>query len=156
MEIRPATPGDSPLLSSLCRDVQTLHARHHPHVFKMPQSDDFAVAFFDEMLASADMTIYIAEEGSRPVGYIVCRLFDRPENVFTHASRFLFVDQISVRPGAQRKGIGAALLKRAEGRARELGLSKLQLDSWDFNTEAHAFFEKFGFHKFNYRFWREL
>jgi len=156
MKIRPATPEDSPLLSALCRDVQTLHARHHPKVFKMPQSDDFAAAFFDEMLTTPEVAIYIAEEESRPLGYVVCRLFDRPENVFTHASRFLFVDQISVRPGAQRKGIGGALLKQAEAHARELGLSKLQLDSWDFNTEAHAFFEKFGFHKFNYRFWLDL
>ena len=62
MEIRPATPKDSLILSALCRDVQSLHAEHHPRVFKMPQSDDFAVEFFDEMLASPEFTAFIAEE----------------------------------------------------------------------------------------------
>ena len=156
MEIRTAMPNDSLLLSALCRDVQRLHAEHHPQLFKMPQSDDFAVTFFDEMLAAPEVTIYIAEEDSRPLGYLLCRLFDRPENVFTYANRFLFIDQISVRPEAQRRGIGTALMKQAEIHARELGLTKLQLDSWDFNLEAHACFEKFGFRKFNYRFWMNL
>jgi ribosomal protein S18 acetylase RimI-like enzyme len=156
MKIRAATPNDSLLLSTLCRDVQSLHAEHHPQVFKMPQNDGFAVAFFDEMLAAAEVTIYIAEEDSRPLGYILCRLFDRPENVFTYGNRFLFIDQISVRPEAQRRGIGTALLRQAELRARELGLSKIQLDSWDFNLDAHTCFEKYGFHKFNHRFWLNL
>jgi len=40
MHIRQALPTDSLLLSSLCRDVQRLHAEHHPAIFKMPQSDD--------------------------------------------------------------------------------------------------------------------
>lgn len=154
MEIRSATPKDSLTLSTLCRDVQSLHAEHHPKVFIMPQSDDFAVAFFDEMLASPEFTAYIAEEDGHPLGYILCRTVDRPENAFTYPLRFLLVDQISVRPDAQRRGIGTALLKQAEDHARELGLGKLQLDSWDFNLEAHACFEKFGFEKFNDRFWK--
>jgi ribosomal protein S18 acetylase RimI-like enzyme len=156
MNIRCATSNDSSLLSTLCKDVQSLHAEHHPQIFKMPQSDDFAAAFFDEMLARAEFTAYIAEEQGRPVGYVLCRLVDRPENDFTFANRFLLVDQISVRPEARRMGVGTALLKQAETRARELGLSKIQLDSWDFNLDAHACFEKFGFKKFNYRFWMNI
>ncbi len=154
MNIRTATPKDSLILSTLCRDVQNLHAEHHPKIFKAPQSDDFALEFFDEMLASPEFTAFIAEEGGDPIGYILCRLVDRAENAFTYPMRFLLVDQISVRPDAQRRGIGTALLKTAEDHARGLGLGKLQLDSWDFNLEAHACFEKFGFEKFNYRFWK--
>ena len=154
MEIRSATSIDSLILSKLCRDVQSLHADHHPLVFIMPQSDGFAAEFFDEILASPDFKAYIAEEDGHPLGYILCRQIDRPENAFTYANRFLLVDQISVCPDAQRKGVGTALLKQAEELARELGLAKLQLDSWDFNLDAHTCFEKFGFEKFNYRFWK--
>jgi hypothetical protein len=55
MEIRTAMPNDSLLLSALCRDVQRLHAEHHPNVFRMPHGDDFALAFFDEMLAAPEV-----------------------------------------------------------------------------------------------------
>jgi len=156
MEIRTATPNDSLLLSSLCRDVQSLHAKHHPEVFKMPQNDDFAVAFFDEMLSNPEFTAFLAEEQGQAVGYALCRLAERPENPFTFEMRFLLIDQISVRPEARHKGVATALLKQAEIHAKGLGLSRLQLDSWDFNREAHACFEKFGFRKFNYRFWMNI
>ena len=156
MVIRPATPKDSLILSTLCRDVQSLHAKCHPRVFIMPQSDDFAVSFFDEMLVSSDVMIFIAEEGARAVGYVFCRLIDQPGNVFISPNRFLLIDQISVSPDAQGKGVGTALMLRVDVLAGEWGVSKVQLHSWDFNTDAHAFFEKSGYQKFMYRFWKNL
>ena len=119
MKIRQAIPSDSPLLSSLCMDVQRVHAKHHPHIFKMPQSDDFAVSFFDEMLSDPSVMIYIAE-GDQALGYIFCKLFERPESPFTYTNRFLQIEHISVRPDAQRHGVGAALMDQAEKLAREL------------------------------------
>ena len=156
MHLRQAIPTDSQLLSELCADVQQLHAEHYPQLFKLPQQADFAVTFFAEMLANPSVTIYLAEENSQAVGYVLCRLVEQPENVFTYGNRFLLIDQISVRPTAQRQGVGTRLLEQAQLRAQELGLSKLQLNSWDFNQAAHACFEKFGFVKFNYRFWKNL
>jgi GNAT superfamily N-acetyltransferase len=147
---------DSALLSKLCVDVQSLHAQHYPRIFKMPQSDDFAVSFFEEMLSDPAVRIFIAEEDGGALGYILCRLIERPENPFTFAMQYLLVDQISVRPVARGKGVGAALMKQAEVLAKEFGVQRIQLDSWDFNSNAHAFFEHLGFQKFNFRFWRHL
>ena len=156
MKIRQAVISDNLLLSSLCVDVQSLHAKHHPDLFKVPQSDDFASSFFDGLLADEAKSIFIAEENGQALGCIVCKLIERPENPFTFAMRYLLVDQISVRPAAQGKGVGKALIKQAEALAKELDLQRIQLDSWGFNTEAHAFFEKMGFAKFNHRFWKSL
>lgn len=156
MNIRSATPLDALLLSRLSMDVQHLHAGHHPDLFKMPQSEDYAVSFFEELLADPSATIFIAEENNSASGYIVCMLIERLENQFRFTTRYLHVDQISVRPAAQGKGVGAALIKQAEILARELDVQRIHLDSWGFNTGAHAFFEKMGFEKFNHRFWKEL
>jgi ribosomal protein S18 acetylase RimI-like enzyme len=156
MNIRQANSKDSLGLSSLSMDVQRLHAEHHPDIFKMPQSDEFAVAFFDEMLADSTTWIFIAENDEQSLGCILCKLIEREENPFTYASRYLLIDQISVRPQARGQGVGAALIRQAETCARELNVPRIQLDSWGFNTEAHAFFDKMGFKKFNYRFWRRV
>ena len=83
-------------------------------------------------------------------------MIEREETPFTYPNRFLHIDQISVRPDAQGGGAGTALMDQIEKLARELGASKIQLDSWNFNTKAHAFFEALGFEKFNYRFWQNL
>lgn len=154
MNIRKATPTDSPALSRLSRDVQSLHAEHHPTVFRMPESDDFAISFFEERLADPTVTIFVAEQSGEVLGCILCKLIERPENSFTFATRTLLVDQISVRPEAQGQGIGAALMREAEVLAAELQVQRIVLDSWDFNTKAHKFFEKQGFSKFTFRFWK--
>ncbi len=156
MNIRQATPSDSLLLSSLCRDVQSLHAEHHPDIFKIPQSDDFAVAFFDEILVDPMARIFILEKNGQALGYVLCKLMERPEGPFTFTLRYLQIDQISVRPEARGQGVGAALIKQAERFANELDVQRIQLDSWDFNIRAHAFFERLGFKKFHFRFWQIL
>ncbi len=156
MEIRKAIATDGSLLSSLCVDVQSLHAKHYPDLFKMPQSHDFAASFFGDMLADPATTIFIAEKNGAALGYVLCKLIERPESLFKFGMRYLDIDQISVRPAARGRGVGAALIKRAEALANEMNVQKIQLDSWGFNTGAHAFFEKQGFEKFNHRFWKNL
>ena len=156
MNIRKATTTDSFALSRLSRDVQSLHAQNYPNVFRMPDSDDFARSFFDEMLADLAVTIFIAEENGETVGCIVCKLIERPENPFTFAARTLHVDQISVHPAAQGLGIGTALMQKADSLAAEFNVQRIQLESWGFNTKAHGFFESQGFQKFNFRFWKWL
>jgi predicted N-acetyltransferase YhbS len=156
MNIRQATREDSIVLSSLTMDVQSLHAQHYAKIFKMPYSDDFAASFFDGMLADPAVTIFIAEDHGNAVGCIVCKLVERPDNPFTFAARILLVDQISVRPEARGKGIGAALVKQAELLAMESKAERIVLESWDFNLGAHAFFERMGFQKFIFRFLKHL
>jgi GNAT superfamily N-acetyltransferase len=156
MNTRPAVSADSFTLSSLSQDVQRLHAEHHPGIFKLPESEDYAVPFFDELLADQAVKIFIAEEEGKAVGYIVCKLVERQENPFIHAMRALLIDQISVRPEVQGKGAGRALMEQAELLARDLQVNRIHLDSWDFNLGAHAFFERMGYQKFDFRFWKYL
>jgi len=156
MNIRKATSEDALLLSDLSRDVQTLHAQNYAEIFKIPQSADFAISFFDELLADPAVSIFIAEENREAIGYIFCKLIERPENPFTFAMRSLLVEHISVRPAARGKGVGTALMKQAEMLAKALAVQRIQLDSWDFNADAHSFFERLGFQRFNFRFWRPV
>jgi len=156
MNIHPGTSVDALLLSSLSMDVQRLHAEHHPKIFKVPESEDYAISFFQEILADPTVTIFIAEDNGNALGYIVCKLVERQDNPFTFAARILTIDQISVRPEARRKGVGEALFKQAESLAREWKAERISLDSWDFNLGAHAFFERTGFQKFDFRFWKQL
>ena len=121
MIIRRATQEDALALSSLCVDVQRLHAEHYPQLFKFPETEDFALAFFSEWLGEPTVMIFIAEVGGEAGGYAVCRHLERPEIPFTFPVRFLQIEHISVRPTLQGKGTGAALMAEAESLAREMG-----------------------------------
>jgi ribosomal protein S18 acetylase RimI-like enzyme len=156
VNIRQAISTDALRLSSLSMDVQILHSKHHPDIFKVPQNEAFTVSFFEEMLADPAVRIFIAEEEGEEIGYILCKSVERPENPFTFAVHLLLIDQISVRPAAHGQGIGTALMQRAEMLAEEWDVQRIQLDSWDFNIAAHGFFEQLGFQKFDFRFWRQV
>ena len=156
MDIRKATLKDSLLLSTLCMDVQLLHAEHHPGFFKEPQSPDFATSFFEKVLSEEAAFVFIAEENGNSLGYIFCNLVERPENPFIFARRFLMIEQIAVQPQAQGRGVGASLMEQAEVTARELGAERIELGSWDFNTNAHGFFERIGYQKHHIKFWKVL
>jgi GNAT superfamily N-acetyltransferase len=81
---------------------------------------------------------------------------ERDENPFLFARRYLLIDQISVRPEAQGQGVGKALMQQVEVVARELKISRIELGSWDFNTSAHGFFERIGYEKRYFEFWKSI
>ena len=58
------------------------------------------------------------------------------------AIRGSYIDRMYVRPGAQRRGVGTALLEKA----RELSPAGLGLHTHQANHRARDFYEKRGFH----------
>ena len=153
MEIRRAKLEDIETLSRLNVHVQQLHAEAYPTLFKIPEQDDFAVPFFESLFEDVNVRIFLAEKDG-PVGYIVLRIVRREENPFMHPWKFAYIDQISVQPAYQGKGIGKLLMARAAELAEEENLDFIVLDSWGFNTEAHEFFKSVGYDFYNYRMWK--
>ncbi len=61
-----------------------------------------------------------------------------------------FVWHVYVHPEHQRRGVGTALMKRVEERARELGLRKLRLITHGRAYWAIRFYERLGFRVVDY------
>ena len=81
---------------------------------------------FREHIASR-CDIWIAQRSERLLGFF--------------AIRGSYIDRMYVRPGAQRRGVGAALLEKA----RELSPAGLELHTHQENRRARNFYEKHGF-----------
>ncbi len=64
--------------------------------------------------------------------------------VLVPKSDHLFVDNVSVHPACQGRGIGRALLEMAEARARELGVTELRLYTNALMTENIALYRRLG------------
>ena len=156
MEIRKANPDDIPTLSRLNVAVQRLHAEGQPDFFKMPEDENFAIPFFEMIMTNENTHIFILEDEGEALGYIVMRVIRREENPFMYARQQLYIDQITVESEQQGKGYGAALLEKSMALAEKLGLNRVVLDTWHFNTSAHRFFEKQGFETFELMMWKSL
>jgi len=77
-----------------------------------------------------------------------------PENVFCHQRQWHEVDQISVHPKFQGRGIARALLRRVTDSAAAAGVHEVELNTWYFNQHAQSAFVKLGFSVKNVRFSR--
>lgn len=152
MIVRNATPDDADVLAALNATVQKLHADAEPGIFRQPQSGVFTPKPVAEILAEPSNTILIACDDDVAVGYAWIKLNDRPESVTTHANRWLHIEHIAVRPDAQGKGVGTALVQCAKALAKEQGIAQVTLTSWSFNTKAHRFFAAHGFTPYHVSF----
>ena len=141
--IRRATAEDAATLARLNVHVQSWHAAHYPKVFHARPDPAAVQAYFQDWLANPTSAIFLT--GNPAVGYAACTLQFREPSLFSHGIRRLMVDHIAVAPEVRRQGHGRALLEAARQLARDQLAEEILLDTWEANTEAHAFFRAAGF-----------
>jgi ribosomal protein S18 acetylase RimI-like enzyme len=85
--------------------------------------------------------VLIAEEGGDPTGLCCLRLIPYIGQDVPYAE----VTQLFVRPGSQRNGVGKALLREAESRAKADGATCMHIITSNDNTNAQAFYRAQGY-----------
>ena len=143
MTLRRADAKDAATLAALNTHVQSWHAAQYPDVFYARPDPDGLAQWFADRLADPACTAFVV--GDPPAGYALCMLQTREASVFSPAICRLMIDHIGVAPEARRQGHGRRLLEAARDLARDLGVDEILLDTWEANTEAHAFFRAAGF-----------
>lgn len=152
--VRAGDASDVAAIARLILEVQALHVRHEPTIFREPASAEVE-AWVKERLAEG-WRATLAEVGGEIVGYVLVELSDRPAGTFTHASHVAYVHQIGVDDGHRGRGVGRVVLEAACDDAADSGATRVGLDTWSFNDAARAFFRSQGFETSNVRLRREL
>jgi GNAT superfamily N-acetyltransferase len=134
--IRPAAPGEIDLLCDIDDDAARLYALSGLEV-NLTNDDAFIVAERARWLEAARRgEAYLAVDGDGlGVGFAALGTVDGQP----------YLDQLSVRLAAMRRGIGRLLLGRALDRARHDGGSALWLTTWDHLPYNRPFYERHGF-----------
>jgi GNAT superfamily N-acetyltransferase len=131
--IREARPEDFEAVAALLEELGRPKALGTP--------DEQAVrGRFEEWLGAPDRFVFVAEEEDAVIGMIDLAFIGRPNFVQPHA----WVPDLIVTDSARSRGVGAALLAKAEEVAREQGAFSLALESAHWRTRAHDFYERQG------------
>ena len=135
--LRPARPTDARGLARLFDDVR----REGRWLVTPPSalSQPSEAFFIGEMLRSGDGLALVAEADGEPVGTVQISL-DR-NVVSSHVGTLSIV----VADGWREVGVGSALVRTAQGWAREQGLLKVALAVFPDNARAIAVYEHAGF-----------
>jgi ribosomal protein S18 acetylase RimI-like enzyme len=145
LTIRTATIDDYQGIALVFDEIDLLHRRGAPHVFRAPPGRALDRTHFEAVLTDPEMDWIVAERGGEIVGFLSVHMLhaaDRPVLVPRH---FVEVESLAVRADHQRAGVGRTLMAAAERWAAERGLSEIELSVWEFNQSALAFYEELGY-----------
>lgn len=142
MNIRRAEKKDIPQIETLLYQVAKVHADGRPDLFKQGEkkytTDELTV-----LLEDADRPIFVAEEGSRILGYAFCIYQQNHSNVLTDI-KTLYIDDLCVLEGFRKKHVGRQLYEYVLETAKENGCYNVTLNVWECNPGARKFYEKCG------------
>jgi diamine N-acetyltransferase len=144
---------DAGLISMLNEEVQNLHAQIHPDMFK-PYDRASMTAAISNFLQDEHCMAYVAHKNEVPAGYVLFFIREAKENAFHYNLKTLYLDQVAVLSQFRRDGIGKLLMEQAETLAKELSISKIELDHWSANTVAAQYFRKNGYSLYKERLYK--
>jgi ribosomal protein S18 acetylase RimI-like enzyme len=131
--IRDARPEDFEAVSALLEELG------RPKTLGTPD-EPVLRGHYEEWLRDSDRFIFVAEEDGAVIGMVDMAVIGRPNFVQPHA----WVPDLIVTEKVRSRGVGAALLGRAEEVARELGAFSMGLESAHWRTRAHDFYVQQG------------
>ena len=131
-------------VNELRKQVNDLHVAGKPDVFK-PGFTDELKDFIYTIRDDPQKEIVVAELDGLVVGFAVLNHIVRPENPYMLERDYLDVDEFAVDEAYRRRGIAAAMIRFIRDYAAEKGSRRLELNMWEFNRGALAFYEAAGF-----------
>ena len=145
MIIRPARPEDYVDFSRLYLEVNDLHAATLPELFQAANVAPFDESEFCRMLETAGQAVYMALVDDQAVGFVNVVLREALPLEILAPRLFAVIDSIGVNARFRQAGIGQALMARAEQWALEQGARSVELNVFDFNQGAIAFYKRQGY-----------
>ncbi len=131
-------------VNALRREVNDLHVEGRPDIFKAgfgPELRDYVYQIY----ADPDKKIIVAERNGVICGFAVLNHIRKPDSPFMNAREFLDVDEFGVGKDFRRQGAASAMIEFIRDYAKNCGVTRLELNMWEFNRNALAFYEVSGF-----------
>ncbi len=82
------------------------------------------------------------------VGFAMVQYVTRPESPFNKERKYFHIEEFGVDENHRRKGIATAMIDFIKEDAKKRGFKRIELDMWEFNTGALAFYESAGLKTF--------
>ncbi len=141
--IRSAVKEDHPAITTIGFETQQIHAEAYPTIFRQGVSG-IPLEYFTRMIEGKDTTVFVAESEQHVVGYVFLNVNDAPPYGYLMPRRVAEISDIAVLKAYNSKGIGHQLFAASVEWAKARGATDLELQVWEFNKNAIAFYERLG------------
>ncbi len=142
VNIRAKVPNDAAAYSVLAREVVQNHAKAMPDRFRKPlPKSDFGNATPDDL----EREILVAEFAHSIIGFVDVRIRLLPATPLTLERRIGLVTELVVSKPHRHRGVGRNLMNAAAGWVRQRQCHTVELNVFEFNSSALAFYEVLGY-----------
>ena len=141
--IRQATVADIPQLMRLLHQVDMVHHRLRPDLFK-PETTKYSEQELAVLLGDADKPVFVYEEDGSVVGHAFCQVSEVQNDRLLVDGKTMYIDDICVDEQARGKHIGQALFEHVRRYAQAVGCRAITLNVWSGNEAAMEFYENMG------------
>ncbi len=155
--IRSASPADYDRIRELFAEGDEMNLAAMPQLFRRADSSRRRRdEFFDLVLSDDKFTLLVAEVDANVVGFVQAHIEEmrRVPNLIPRQT--LFVDILMVTATWRGNGVGTSLMERTYEWGREQQADDVELNVYEFNGEALAFYERLGYVTSSRRMWRDL
>ena len=144
MPVRFAREDELDRINALRKQVNDLHAAGKPDTFKQgfgPELRDHIHTIWNDPAQK----IVVNERGGTICGFAILHHIVRPETPYMYERDFLDVDEFGVDAAYRRTGAATEMIGFIREYAQKKGFRKIELNVWEFNADAIAFYEAAGF-----------
>lgn len=153
MDIRFAREDELIRINEMRKQVNDVHVEGKPEVFKPGFSEELQ-NFIYYIWQDPEQDIVVADKDGELCGFAIVHHIYKPENPFMYVRDFLDIDEFCVDEHHRREGVAMALIDFIKKYAKEKGYHRIELNMWEFNEGALAFYEAAGFE--TYRRYMEM
>ncbi|MBO5144267.1 MAG: GNAT family N-acetyltransferase [Lachnospiraceae bacterium] len=151
--VRFAKIEDLERVNELRKIVNDVHVEGRPDIFKAGFHDELRDFIYD-IWDTENKDIIVAERNGVICGFACVQYVSKPESPFMNARTFYDVDEFGVDTAFRRQGVATELIAFIREDAKKRGIDRIELNMWEFNQGALAFYESVGFQ--TYRRYMEL
>lgn len=142
--VRFAREADLQRVNELRKVVNDVHVEGLPDIFKPGFNEELRDYIYD-IWAADNKDIIVAQRDGVICGFACVQYVYKPETPFMSARDFLDVDEFAVDPAYRRQGVATELIAFVREEAKRRGFARVELNMWEFNEGALAFYEAVGF-----------
>lgn len=141
--IRGAEIKDVESIYSLLKGIALLHRNGRSDLFSDFDSK-YSVPQLEKRLSVPENGVFVADVKGEAAGYVFCEIHTHSDEEERQKRPTLYVDDLCVGEGYRRMGMAKALMTRAEEYGKANDCYDMELNVWEFNTEALNFYSSFG------------
>lgn len=143
--IREAVPFDYENLCELFDEADKLHRNHLSDRFQAPKGPARDKEFILGLLADQTVEVFVVERDEKLLGLVQVAVKDTPPMSIFVPRCYVVVDTLVVKEGFRHQGIGQELMDKVHHWAISKGASDVELNVYEFNEEAIAFYRQLGY-----------